>query len=81
MGKPTTLIISAKCSDSFYAELHDEDGVILNDYDGYVPKFMPGEHFGDYVQLTIDLATGTILNWKTPTKKQLKEVFPEAEEK
>lgn len=81
MGKPTTLMISAKCSDSFYAELKDEDGVILNDYEGYVPNIMPGEHFGDYVHLEIDLETGTIKNWKKPTKKQLMEIFPGTEEK
>lgn len=70
MPKPTTITISAKCSDMFAANL--DDG---REYDGYVPDFMPGEHYGDYVQLDIELATGRILNWKAPTVSQLTEVF------
>lgn len=73
--KATTLTISAKCSDSFTALLKNEEGATLAEYDGYVPKFMPGEHFGDYVELDIELATGKILNWKKPTQVQLKETF------
>jgi hypothetical protein len=64
-----TLRISAKCSDLFYAEL---DG---KEHDGYVPDWMPGEHYGDYVELDIDIDTGKILNWKTPTKEELANTF------
>jgi len=28
-----------------------------------VPGFMPGDHYGDYVMLEIDLATGRIVDW------------------
>ena len=73
--KNKTLFISAKCSDLFSAFLYDGNKIV-GEYDGYVPKFMPGEHYGDYVTLEIDLETGKILNWKTPTKKQLDEIFP-----
>lgn len=66
---PKTITISAKCSDLFSASL--DDG---REYDGYVPDFFPGEHYGDYVELEIELATGKILNWKVPTKKDL-EIF------
>lgn len=66
-----TIRITAKCSDMFSATLHDGDKDI-GEYDGYVPEFMPGDHGGDYVELSIDMGTGKILNWKTPTKKQLK---------
>jgi hypothetical protein len=66
--------ISAKCSDMFNAQLI-EDGHIKGSYDGYVPDFMPGKHYGDYVSLEIDVATGQILNWKSPTLGQLKETF------
>lgn len=69
MPKPTTISISAKCSDLFSASLNDG-----RTYDGYVPEFMPGQHYGDYVELEIELATGKILNWKAPTAKQL-EIF------
>jgi hypothetical protein len=33
----------------------------------------PGDHFGDYIMLEIELATGKILNWKPPTQDQLDE--------
>jgi hypothetical protein len=64
-----TITISAKCSDLFSASL--DDG---RTYDGYVPNFFPGRHWGDYVNLEIDLETGKILNWKAPTQKDL-EIF------
>lgn len=67
---PKIISISAKCSDLFSANL--DDG---RTYDGYVPDFFPGEHFGDYVRLDIDLETGKILNWKSPTKSELDKVF------
>lgn len=66
-----TISISAKCSDMFSATLNLEDGT-SKQYDGYVPQFMPGNHYGDYVNLEIDLETGRILNWKKPTVEQLK---------
>lgn len=34
---------------------------------------MPGQHYGDYVILDIDLDTGKILNWKPPTAEQIEE--------
>ena len=71
MSKPATIQITAKCSDLFSAVLCEADGKPIAEYHGYVPEFMPGEHFGDYVELTIELETGKILNWKKPTKKQL----------
>ena len=57
------LRISAKCSDMFSAVLL-VDGEAVSEYDGYVPDFMPGQHFGDFVELDIDPATGAILNWE-----------------
>ena len=68
-----TIRISAKCSDLFSATLK-QDGKEIGVYDGYVPKFFPGEHYGDYVELEIDIVTGKILNWKKPTAKDL-EIF------
>lgn len=65
--------ITAKCSDLFSATLTDA-GQFKGEYHGYVPDFMPGEHYGDYVELKIDVLTGQILNWKKPTNKQL-EIF------
>jgi hypothetical protein len=64
--KAKVISISAKCSDLFSASL--DDGRV---YDGYVPKFFPGQHYGDYVELEIELETGRILNWKKPTEEDL----------
>ena len=63
--------ITAKCSDMFFAAL-TVDGERVGGYDGYVPSFFPGEHYGDYVELRIDVDTGQILNWNKPTAKDLK---------
>ena len=68
--KGLVLDICAKCSDLFSADLL-KDGKIVKEYSGYVPSFMPGQHYGDYVQLEIDMETGQILNWKKPTKAQI----------
>jgi len=60
---PATVSICAKCSDLCSTEVKTKNGKVLAVNDGYVPKFMPGEHYGDYVILDIDIATGKILNW------------------
>lgn len=74
--KPIEVIsICAKCSDLFHAIAKDSAGKVVGEYSGYVPGLMPGEHYGDYVALDIDIATGRILNWKKPTQAALKEVF------
>ena len=59
--------ISAKCSDLFSASCDAE----AKYYDGYVPDFFPETHYGDYVELTIDTATGQILNWPKDLKDSM----------
>ena len=66
-----TLKIHAKCSDCCSAELLDQDGATIHETDGYVPGFMPGDHYGDYVIIDIDIDTGMIKNWKKPTVEDL----------
>jgi len=73
---PTTISISAKCSDMFSSTFL-QDGTPVADYNGYVPAFFPEEHYGDYVQLDIDLATGQILNWKKPSLKAINDSMKE----
>jgi hypothetical protein len=69
-----TLKIHCKVCDDFTASLHDQTGAeICGQQDGYVPGFMPGEHFGDYVILDVDIETGQITNWKKPTPQKLQE--------
>ena len=77
MDNPTPAIIafSAKCSDMFSATFEDVNGNILSEYEGYVPSFFPGDHYGDYVELEIDLATGQILNWVAPTPEEIAELL------
>ena len=67
-----TLRIHCKVSDRFTYSIEDEQGdEIHSQDDGYVPDFMPGEHYGDYVILDIDLDTGVVTNWKKPTAAQI----------
>lgn len=74
------LRLHLKVSDRFNATLHDQDGDVLKDYDGYVPTFMPGEHYGGYVILNIDIDTGQITNWKKPTAAQIEEFIKDTDE-
>lgn len=60
----TVLSISAKCSDLYSHTITGKDGKVYRKYSGYVPSFMPDEHYGDYILLDIDPYTGKILNWK-----------------
>ena len=78
--KSKTLHICAKCSDLCSASIYDETGKCLGERDGYVPDFMPGDHYGDYVILEIDLVSGKILNWSTPTQAQIDEAFSSEDE-
>lgn len=58
--------------DEFTATLVDRTGeAIRHQDDGYVPRFMPGNHFGDYVILDIDIETGQVLNWTKPSEEDL----------
>lgn len=65
--QPATVKIYCKVRDDFTGSVVDADGaVIWEQDDGYVPCFMPGDHYGDYVILDIDVATGRVLNWRSP---------------
>lgn len=69
-----TLKIYSKVVDNFTCTIFDQDGQRLGGQDqDYVPGFMPGEHYGDYLILDIDLDTGKILNWKQPTAEAIEE--------
>ena len=71
--------MTAKCSDQFAASLMGRWGgstdMIGEEYVGYVPDFMPGSHYGDYVDLEINVDTGMIENWVKPSDAELKKVF------
>lgn len=76
----STLKLHCKVCDRFTASLHDTNGNELKDHDGYVPGFMPGDHYGDYLILDIDIRTGQITNWKVPTAEQLEEWIDEGKD-
>lgn len=65
-----TLSINAKCSDRCSYCLINDEGQLVIEGSGYLPK---GLHVGggDYIKLQIDFSTGQILNW--PTKEEIEE--------
>ncbi len=77
---PKVIQMSAKCSDLFTASFIDTEDKVVGEYQGYVPDFFPEEHWGDYVQLDIDLATGQILNWKVPSLKAINDTLKDQDE-
>jgi hypothetical protein len=66
------LRIHIKVRDSFAASINDQFGAeIAVQEDGYVPDFMAGQHYGDYLILNIDIDTGTVTNWAKPTQQEI----------
>jgi hypothetical protein len=73
MAKVKTIFVTAKTSDTCHIEFFDEDKNRLGQRNDYVPDYFPEEHYGDYLELEIDVTTGKILNWRKPTQKELKD--------
>jgi hypothetical protein len=46
-----------KTSDRCLIKFETAKGEFISD-EGYVPKFFPGNHFGDYIELSISRAGG-----------------------
>lgn len=71
-----TVRIHAKVRDGGSYTYSGSDGEVIKDLESeYVPDYFPTQHYGDYWDLEIDLATGQILNWKAPTAEQLESAF------
>ncbi len=69
--KADTINISAKCSDLCSTTVYDGEGDPMgSEAQGYVPSFMP-DGGGDYIDLEIDIKTGKILNWVSPTEQEI----------
>ncbi len=62
----TELRLHIKLRDGFAAGIQDAQGEEVGRYEGYVPDFFPGDHYGYHLILDIDLETGQIKNWKKP---------------
>lgn len=76
-----TVSIHCKVSDCFtYAILDQQGDQIYDQEDGYVPDFMPGNHYGDYIILDIDIDTGIVKNWKKLTPKDVENVMNKGED-
>jgi len=75
----TELHLHIKVRDGFAAGLKDAQGEEVGSYEGYVPNFFPGQHYGDYLILNIDLETGQIKNWQKPAAADIEKMI-EAEE-
>jgi hypothetical protein len=69
--EPKILKVHAKPCDAGTYTLTSKEGLEIHEHDGYVPKLLPGDHYGDYIILDIDIETGQILNWKPPTEEML----------
>lgn len=71
----TEVRLHIKVCDRFSAGVFDAEGDEVAEYEGYVPGFFPGEHYGDYLILNINIETGQITNWQKPNAEQLEELM------
>jgi hypothetical protein len=76
----TELHLYIKVRDQFTAGLKDAQGEEVGDYEGYVPDFFPGTHYGDYLILNIDLETGQIKNWNKPAAADIEKMLAQGED-
>ncbi|ROT45038.1 hypothetical protein [Pusillimonas sp. NJUB218] len=71
-----TIKLCLKVRDRFSYIIEDTQGdVLFQQDDGYVPEFMPGEHYGDYVILDIDIDSGQIANWPKLTAADIEKAI------
>jgi hypothetical protein len=75
-----SVTVHAKVCDSGVYVLKDKEGREIAERADYVPEFFPGEHFGDYLTLNINLETGQIMNWKKPDPALVAKAFGLIEE-
>ena len=69
----TTVSISAKCSDMFFASINKDGEGQIGEYDGYVPKVFGPNGYGDYVELEVNVETGQIVGWDAQLAKKFVE--------
>ncbi|QAY85369.1 hypothetical protein [Pseudomonas arsenicoxydans] len=67
----TEFRLHIKVADRFEGVLKDAQGEQVCGFEGYVPDFFPGDHYGDYLILNINLETGQITNWKKPSAEDI----------
>ena len=69
----TTISISAKCSDMFFASICKDGAGQIGEYDGYVPECFGPNGYGDYVKLEVNVETGQIVGWDAEAAKEFVE--------
>ena len=75
--KKKTIVISAKCSDMFWAQLNDSDGYVVGEeVNGYVPEGLEIQgDSDDYVSFELDVETGKLVGYRKPSEETLKKIF------
>lgn len=71
------ILVYAKCNDCCFVSVIDDDGTVLRDHDGYVPKIISND--SDGLDLEIDIKTGQILNWRAPSDDEIKSFINQEE--
>lgn len=71
------LNVSAKCSDmcSIWTYNTEDNFETKLEHDGYVLDGLGIGHNGNYIDISIDIETGQIINWPKLTDKNLEEIF------
>ena len=75
--EPTRIMrLNAKCSDMCSLSIPHLD----ISHDGYVPEGLGiGDFYGDYIEMVIDLDTGTILNWEKLSDTKIRKIIKDTE--
>jgi hypothetical protein len=77
----STVTVHVKVGDRGFYEFKSSDGISLKELqEDCVPDFFPGDHYGDYLILDIDLETGQIKNWNKPNIEDIESIFNRGEE-
>ena len=61
--KASFIRVEAKCADRCSIDMVDASGSMIHQHVGEVPEFMPGQHYGDSIILSINVKSGLISNW------------------
>lgn len=76
-----TVSVHVKVCDRGNYEFKTPTGTVLKEIDeDYVPSFFPGDHYGDYLILDIDLESGQITNWVKPQASEIEEIINGSED-
>ena len=75
--KASFIQVEAKCADRCSIDVVSEGGGMIHQHVGEVPEFMPGQHHGDNIILSINVGSGLISNWGDEERAKLQELLDE----